>query len=668
MCANVDAARRLRAPFLTALLSACAAALFSSVLPVAVAPSADCSTKEGCLALAASLEQRGDLAKTRITNETGSRRFQNEPAFSKNLARLDVLEAHYAQACDRYERLAFPLNTLDAESEYYWGLALHELGDLASARQHWATARRDASVAPNVDLELAFDEAASGHWEKVLTAATQAGLWMRRMEQAGLLELIALRKTGNLDKAREQLKQWQQAFPANLAFRYEATLLGAAAGRPSLSSPIEPDRILDVVDPYLRIHDYADVLPLLGAPDPAGNPLILYYRGWCQERLGQPAAADYRAASLLNSEKTLDAENVRPTHISSLAVLTAALKANPKDATAAYLLGNLHLHLEMPLEAVEDWRRAVRNGFQSASVYRSLALTLGNVLHDRNGALAALAEVSAHAWMTPELEALSRKLEASPDFVAKSKRASATPAPAPAPAKPARPKPDATNLNADELANLALEYLGDNDIDSAQETITLERIRSIAANEALRQAYFEVQLQRALDSARKKHCSAVPDEVRALTKPDPDLAFTKQGGRDLFDTPRALFYAGRVYGLCADAKPAASFWKQAAGKSTAPDSPQAVFVMFARIQLLALAGKPVKSELDATYHQADAAFKSALAGNRGVAEYQLAMALQALGRLSESDIHFQAAAKESSVHYLALLGIRDNDLARSGVK
>lgn len=666
MCANVDAARRLRAPFLTVLLSACAAALFSSVLPVAAAPSPDCSTKEGCLALAASLEQHGDLVKTRIANETGSRRFQNEPAFSKNLARLDVLEAHYPRACDRYERLAFPHNALDAESEYYWGLALHELGDLASARRHWAIARRGASVAPNVDLELAFDEAASGHWKTVLTSATQAGLWMRHMEQAGLLELIALRKTGDLDKARDQLKQWQQAFPANLAFRYEATLL--AAGRPSLSFPIESKRILDVVDPYLRIHDYADVLPLLGATDPTSNLLIPYYLAWCREQLGQPAAADYRAASLLGSEKTIDAGNIHPTHISSLAVLTAALKANHKDATAAYLLGNLHLHLEMPLEAVEDWRRAVRNGLQSASVYRSLALTLGNVLHDRNGALAALADVSAHGWMTPELEALSRKLEASPDFIAKSKGASATRAPAPVPAKPAKPKPDATNLNADELAKLALEYLGDNDIDSAQETITLERIRSITANEALRQAYFEVQLQRALDSARRKHCSAVPDEVAALTKPDPDLAFTKQGGRDLFDTPRALFYAGRAYGLCADAKPAASFWKQAAGKSAAPDSPQAVFVMFARIQLRALAGKPVKSELDATYRQADAAFKSAVQGNRAVAEYQLAMALQALGRLSESDIHFQAAAKDSSVHYLALLGIRDNDLARSGVK
>jgi hypothetical protein len=93
-----------------------------------------------------------------------------------------------------------------------------------------------------------------------------------------------------------------------------------------------------------------------------------------------------------------------------------------------------------------------------------------------------------------------------------------------------------------------------------------------------------------------------------------------------------------------------------------------MFVTFARIQLLALAGKPVKSELEAAYRRADGAFKSTPGGDHRVAAYQLAMALQALGRLSESDNYFQAAAEESSIRYLALLGIRDNDLARRGIK
>jgi len=670
---------------MTLLLSACAAVLVCSSplfgAPANDSPSADCRTKEGCLSVAKSLEQSGDLAQARIANEIGSRRFQMEPAFRKNVARLDVLEAHYLQACGRYEHLSFPHNALDAESEYYWGLALHQLRDLPSARRHWAIARRDPNLKPRVDIELASDEAAAGRWKEALTAITRTDPWNRHLEQAGLLEVIALRKTGDLEKARDRVRQWQQAFPANLAFRYEAVLLGAAAGQPRLGSAIDTDHTLDIVDQYLRLHDYADALPLLGAaessapvnsgrPETAAlsqdDPLIAYYRGWCREQLGQPAAADYRAASLLV------AENVHPTHVSSLAVLTAALKANPKDTTAAYLLGNLHLHLEMPLEAVEDWRRAVRSGLQNASVYRSLALALGNLLHDRNGALAILAEIKTRGWMTPEIEALDQKMTALPDPTVNRKAAAvagAAPASkAVAPAKPARPKVDLSKLNADELAKQAFEYLGDNDIDSAWETVTLERIKGTAASEPLRQAYYEVQLQRALASARKQDCDAIPERVAALTKSNPELAFTKEGGQDLLDTPRVLFYAGRAYGLCAEAKPAASFWKQAARKTVAPESPQAVFVTFARIQLLALAGRPVKSELEAAYRQADAAFKSAPSGDHRIAAYQLAMALQALGRLSESDSYFQAAAGESSVHYLALLGIRDNDLARRGIK
>jgi hypothetical protein len=681
---NADVAQRPRAAVLILLVNACVLFSFSSVSSSSATDtsSANCRTKEGCLALARSLEQSGDLVQTRITSEIGSRRFQYEPAFRKNLGRLDVLEAHYRQACSRYERLTFPHNALDAESEYYWGLALHELGDLPSAHRHWALARRDAALAPRVDLELASDEAAAGRWKEALPVISLADPLNRHMEQGGLLEVIALRKTGDLEKARDTAKKWQQAFPANLAFRYEATLLDVAGTQPWQGSAIDPDHILDIVDQYLRIHDYTDALPLLGASDarvpgsagpetapPQDNALIAYYRGWCRQQLGQPAAVDYHAASVI------DAENIHPTHISSLAVLAAALKANPKDTTAAYLLGNLHLRLDMPLEAVDDWRRAVRGGLQNASVYRSLALALGNRLHDRNGALAVLAEIDTRGWMTPDLEALRGKLAALPNPAPKVKPAAARAARAVVPKKtaavPARlPKPqqDVSKLNADELAKLAFDYLGDNDIDSAWTTITLERIRSTTANEPLRQAYYEVQLQRALSSARKKECGAIPSQVAALTKPDIDLAFTKQGGRDLFDTPRVLFYAGRMYGLCAQAKPAAGFWKQAAGKTVAPESPEAVFVTFARIQLRSMRGKPVMNELEAAYRQADAALRSAPDGNRGVAEYQVAMTLQALGRFSESDSHFQEAAKESSVHYLALLGIRDNDLARSGVK
>lgn len=631
-----------------------------------------CDTAEHCLALAAKLEHAGDLAEARKANEIGSRRFQSERAFRVSLARIDVREAHYRQACDRYQSLLFPHHTLDGEAEYYWGVALHELGDLPDAHHHWAIARQNPQNAAEVAVELASDEAARGNWKAALAAITALDPWNHRLERAGLLELMALRHTGNLAKARELSAQWQAAFPANAAFAYEAMLANLPDKRRTAEAALNVDDVLAIVDQYLRVASYSDALHLLSdesaGPAFSESALIGYYRAYCLAKSGKPSVAEYRAAAARNADIAV------PLRVSSLTVLDAALKGNPLDATAAYLLGLLHLQLEMPLEAAEDWRRAVRSGRQTALVYQHLALTLGNVLHDRNGALAAIAEARNRSWMTGELDSLEQRMKALPDPTLRRKTPSTSsvstataPAAAPAP-KPARPKPDFAKLSEDELAKLAFEYLSENDLDRARQVVTLDRIRGVAESEPLRRAYYEVQLQRALFSARKKDCDDIAERVASLTQPDKGLAFTREGGRDLFETPRVLFYAGRVYGLCADLKPAASLWKQAARKSVAADSAEAIFATFARIQLLALAGKPVKSELEAVYKQADAALKDAPQASQGPAEFRLGMALQALGRLSESDAHFQEAAKDASVHYFALAGIRDNDLARRGVK
>ena len=628
-----------------------------------------CDTAEHCLALGAKLEHAGNLAEARKANQIAERRFQNERTFRLNLARIDVREAHYREACDRYQSLLSPHYALDAEAEFYWGVALHQLGDLHGAYRHWAIAHRNPEVAADVEVEFVSDEAARGNWKAALAEITALNPWGRRLEQAGLLELIALRHFGNLAKARALSAQWRAAFPANAAFAAEATLANPPDEHKTAETAITVDNVLAIVSPYLRVAAYSDVLRLL-AGESAGSAfsdsaLIGYYRAYCLAKSGRPSVAEYRAAAAKNADLPL------PASITSLAVLDAALKENPNDATAAYLRGRLHLELEMSLEAVEDWRRAIRNGRQTAPVYQKLALALGNVLHDRNGALAAIAEARTRGWTSPELDGLEQRMKALPDPALRRKPQPATTAastPSALAPKPQRPKPDLDKLTADQLAKLAFEYLTENDVDSARQAITLERIRGLAENEPLRRAYYEVQLQAALFSARKKDCDEIAANIAGLMKPDKELAFTKNGGRDLFETPRVLFYAGRVYGLCGDTRPAAGLWKQAAKTGVAPDSPEAIFATFARIQLLALAGKPVKKELEAVYKEADAALKSAPEANQGPAEFRLAMALQALGRLAESDAHFQAAARDVSVHYLALSGLRDNDLARRGVK
>ena len=63
--------------------------------------------------------------------------------------------------------------------------------------------------------------------------------------------------------------------------------------------------------------------------------MIAYFRGYCRERLGQSGAADYKIASKLPTSY------VFPSSAEELIVLNAAVRTNPQDATAQYLLGHV---------------------------------------------------------------------------------------------------------------------------------------------------------------------------------------------------------------------------------------------------------------------------------------------------------------------------------------
>ena len=109
--------------------------------------------------------------------------------------------------------------------------------------------------------------------------------------------------------------------------------------------------MLDLVEHYLAFGGYDDALALLerkypdvpessrenGAVPPSQSPLVSYYRGYVRQRLGREPGADFAAAG------TMPAAYVFPNRASSYDVLRSAVKANPEDATAGFLLGSLYL-------------------------------------------------------------------------------------------------------------------------------------------------------------------------------------------------------------------------------------------------------------------------------------------------------------------------------------
>src|SRR5207247_3319804 len=116
------------------------------------------------------------------------------------------------------------------------------------------------------------------------------------------------------------------------------------------------------------------------------NPLIVYFRGYCREKLGESGANDYLQASRLSTV------TVFPSTIEDQRALKAAIHANERDATAHYLLGTWYFAREKTEDAVSEWQQARELNPQIPVLEASLGLALLHMKRDLAGALRVFAE------------------------------------------------------------------------------------------------------------------------------------------------------------------------------------------------------------------------------------------------------------------------------------
>ena len=153
-----------------------------------------------------------------------------------------------------------------------------------------------------------------------------------RASLTGALEIALLRRQGR--KRRGARARWprQAIDPTTASSATNGRSLGDTD--PDLWQHLGADanRVLDLVDQYLAIGDYADALGLLdrtypavdvparevGAVMPQESPLIAYYRGFARAHVGGSTSADYALAT------TLPVTYAFPNRRSSYAVLKAA--------------------------------------------------------------------------------------------------------------------------------------------------------------------------------------------------------------------------------------------------------------------------------------------------------------------------------------------------------
>ena len=310
----------------------------------------------GPLAIGTDQELNGNLLGA---YETYTRALEGAP--SNLMLRLAAgrLAASLLRYDDAVRRLAPIAEHFTAEPDiaYYLGLAYDGLGRERDARTQFEAAYRMPSLRTAAALKLAELSARSGD----------------------LLQAVEyLREIRGDPRAADELKEMDSASADTLASSDPERVLAAAGLRMRLGLWRSALTLLS--------RDYPDVPAEQkepGTPLPQNDPLVAYYRAYCREKLGEPAAADYEAAAKLSTAY------VFPDGAQTLAVLEAAVRARPSDATAHYLLGDLRMASGRVDQAVSEWQTARRINPEIPVLEASLGRVLLRIRNDPHGALEA---------------------------------------------------------------------------------------------------------------------------------------------------------------------------------------------------------------------------------------------------------------------------------------
>ncbi len=200
------------------------------------------------------------------------------------------------------------------------------------------------------------------------------------------LQAAVLRRLGRFDEAAAVLDKILDVDKLDFTARYERVLLRKAMGQPSADETL--DRMLaraweyrlDIAIDYAAAgftREAADVLRAVQGPVIV-DYYAAYYEGLCgcaeEENLLLEQAARRSPVGCLHAR------------LDSIPVLQHAMRKNPRDAVAPYLLGNIYYGAKNAPQAVRAFEASVQNGASFPTAYRNLAIAYFDKLGRREEA------------------------------------------------------------------------------------------------------------------------------------------------------------------------------------------------------------------------------------------------------------------------------------------
>jgi tetratricopeptide (TPR) repeat protein len=484
-------------------------------------------------------ELNGNLVAALRTYEKALVKFPTDFELLKAAGRLDACLDHFEQAVSHLSA-AHDRNTTDAEISYYLGIAYEGVERDKDAADAYQDAMRLPSYRAAAALRLAELQARQSDLRGAKDLLTKS-LESAPDDQRAAEELAAVSRAlgTNVDDEKTE-KEWLARFPLS-GFLLEEL------GKSNIAHlAADPYRVLRVASEYTRLGLYRRAVEVLSRDYPSSdadqsepsavipqkNPLVVYFRGYCREKLGESGANDYLQASRLSTV------NIFPNTIEDLQALKAAIRTNENDATAHYLLGTWYFARERTEEAISEWQKARKLDPQIPVLEASLGLALLHVKMDFPGALSVFAE------------GIKNDPANSVNYSGSVSAMAVLGKPAAERVKALELYPDLNRMPTSLVYELALNRTEEGNYKGATDLFQNRFFGGEEGGTNVREVWIEVKLQEAIGLARTGHCEEALATAKTLGSPVPGLAFTQDGLKPLLNSARTNYLLGEVSSTC----------------------------------------------------------------------------------------------------------------------
>jgi tetratricopeptide (TPR) repeat protein len=518
-----------------------------------VTPLENVRTEDDWLQAGDTEELNGDKLAAMATYTKALQKFPTSFALMKASGRILCSLKRFEEAQSLLS-VAHARNTTDGEISYYLGMAFEGLGKDAEALDAYAAAMRSPERRASAALQIVEWKARYGNLKEARDVLAES-LAAAPDDLRALEMQVAL--TGALGDAQGEAKQAElllKRFPLSAFLREEA-------GSPDLPHlAADPYRVLNIAAQYARLGLYTKAVNVLsrsypfvpadqrepGLRLPQENPLVVYFLGYCREKMGESGASDYTRASKL---PTL---YVFPSTSEDRLALDAALRSNEKDATAHYLLGTWYFARAMTTAALREWGAARELHAHIPTLDASFGWALLHETRDPAKALAVFEEGikddSKNAVNYSGATAAMAVLGKGPtERVLLFER-----------------YPDMKTMPIPLIYELALNKAEAGDFSGAT---ALFHDRFFGREEGglnVRQVWVEVKLGQVKALAKSGRCREALAEAEAIRRPVEGLTFTQNGLEAALNSPRISYLLAESYDSCGQKAEALARFKQTA--------------------------------------------------------------------------------------------------------